>query len=192
MDLKTLIIGYLPTKWSQAIMGSPIAIAIAEMSLSKILPLSVVPIWSKAELLLLTILILSTLLIGTTLLLTVVAYHKKIKEFITTQNDKAKEKVIEAVEKQADKILESTLKHKPLDDIAVNILLRLWKFPEGLTDKAIAKMLEVDIQTIKYHLEKLEPQKMVHGTLAVGQPRIWRLIQGGRTYLIENKLISEQ
>ena len=81
-------------------------------------------------------------------------------------------------------------KHNVLDDTAVNILHRLWKFPDGLTDKAISKMLELDIQTVKYHLENLEHQGKAHGTLAAGQPRMWRLIQGGREYLIENKLIS--
>ncbi len=85
---------------------------------------------------------------------------------------------------------EPQLNRYVLDDTAVNIFLRLWKFPDGLTDKAISKILELDIQTVKYHLEKLEQQGMVHGTLAAGQPRIWRLIQGGREYLIENKLIS--
>ena len=85
---------------------------------------------------------------------------------------------------------ETQIKHNVLDDTAKNILLRLWNFPDGLTDKEISKMLEVDIQTVKYHLEKLEQQVMVHGTIAFRQPRIWRLIQGGREYLIENKLIS--
>ncbi|MGP8155018.1 MAG: hypothetical protein ACLQBQ_12925 [Smithella sp.] len=86
--------------------------------------------------------------------------------------------------------LETQINHITLDDTAVNILCKLWKFSGGLTDISISKILELDLQIAKYHLEKLEKQRMVHGTITVGEPRIWSLIHKGREYLIENKLNS--
>jgi hypothetical protein len=192
MTLKSILIDYLPTKWCRAIAGTTVALAGSELTLPLILPSSIVATWDKEELMLLAIVILSTLLSGTflTLLLTVIAYHKKIKEIAAAKNDKAKEKVMATVEKAADKFLEQQINHKPLDETAIKILLHLWKQQDKITDKEISQALSIDFQIVKYHLEGLEKQNMVHGTLAIGQPREWSLIQGGREYLIKNNLIS--
>ncbi|MGA9110040.1 MAG: hypothetical protein WB290_07045 [Smithella sp.] len=86
--------------------------------------------------------------------------------------------------------LKSPINDITLDDTAVNILRKLWKFSGGLTDISISKILELDLQIAKYHLEKLEKQRMVHGSITVGEPRMWSLIHKGREYLIEKKLNS--
>ena len=75
-----------------------------------------------------------------------------------------------------------------LDEITTKMLVFLWKQQEKITDKEISQALSIDFQIVKYHLVELEENKMIHGTLASGQPRLWSLIQGGRKYLIENKL----
>lgn len=108
MDLKMVLIGYLPTKWSQAIAGSTLVLAGIELWLPQSLPPSIAPLLPKSVLTYRTTLVLSTLFLGTliTLLLVVVAYHRKIKEFNTTKHDKTKEKVMKTVENQAEKILD--------------------------------------------------------------------------------------
>ena len=57
-------------------------------------------------------------------------------------------------------------------------------------DLEIANLLKMNIQVVKFHLDELEKINMVHGTLTMGQPRTWALIQDGRKYLIENKLLT--
>jgi len=133
---------------------------------------------------------LSYIVFGCYLLFIVLATYKLVFAKKEVKNNSETESNDEKQTKKENYFKAQLNKHSILDDTAVNILLRLWKFPDGLTDKAISKMIEIDIQAVKYHLEKLETQGKVHGTLATGQPRIWRLIQGGREYLIENKLIS--
>ena len=85
MVLSEILKEYLPTKWSRWIMGLTIALAGTEITSPMTLPHSMVSTWSKQELQILTILILSTLLIGTfiTLLLVIAAYRKIHKEIFT-------------------------------------------------------------------------------------------------------------
>jgi hypothetical protein len=66
MELKTVLIGYLPTKWSQAIAGTTIVLAGIELWLPQNLPPFCMAIWNEQTITkqpkFLTILILSTLL----------------------------------------------------------------------------------------------------------------------------------
>ena len=80
MALPTLIEEYLPTKWSQRIAASTIALAGIELNFPQLVPSSIVSTWSKTELLYLTILILFTLWVGTstTLLLVIRENRRKI------------------------------------------------------------------------------------------------------------------
>lgn len=77
-----------------------------------------------------------------------------------------------------------------LDEIKVKILLFLSKQQDRLTAEDISHSLNIGIQIVKFHLEELEKYRLVHGALYVGSPRDWLLVQEGRRYLIENKLIS--
>jgi hypothetical protein len=75
-----------------------------------------------------------------------------------------------------------------LDDNKIKIFQCLWNNPRGLTEDQISNMLLFGIQIVKYHLEALETQKMIDAPWRL--PRPWKLLQGGREYLIKNKLIS--
>jgi len=77
----------------------------------------------------------------------------------------------------------------PFDENKIKILLFLSKQQDRLTAEYIAQSLNIGLQIVKFHLEELEKYNMVHGALYIGSPRDWLLVQEGRRYLIENKLI---
>ncbi len=100
---------------------------------------------------------------------------------LKTENDQLKEKI---------QIHEKPTHNNLVDEIKLKILLYLSKRQRQTIDIEIAQAFNIDLQLVKFHLEELEQNKMVHGTSAVGQPRQWSLVQEGRRYLIKNKLIS--
>ena len=131
---------------------------------------------------------LSYIVFGCYLLFIVLATYKLVFVKKEVKPNSEKESNDEKQTKKENYFKAQLNKHSILDNTAVNILLRLWKFPDGLMDEMISKMLELDIQKVKYHLEELEKQGKIHRSAL--KPRIWQLIHGGREYLIENKLIS--
>jgi len=184
MSLLTILEDILPTKWSRYIAG---------LTMLSVLPVSRLPLYWPLSTLVTTnteiqlfraLLSVSTILIGALCCLALIIrdYHKKAKEYKTAIEFKNK--------KNGKDTIGKTIHDKPLDEIAIKILLFLWKQQAKITDKEISQALSFDFQIVKFHLVELEEYKMIHGTLAAGQPRLWSLVQEGRKYLIKDKLIS--
>lgn len=102
-------------------------------------------------------------------------------EKLTKDNEKLRSKI-----QQYDQPSHKTL----LDEDKIKILQYLALQTRHIMDLEIANLLKMNIQVVKFHLDELEKINMAHGTLTMGQPRTWALIQDGRKYLIENKLLS--
>jgi DNA-binding CsgD family transcriptional regulator len=174
MTLKSILIGYLPTKLSKAIAGTTIGLVGTELSLPLILPSSIVSTWDKEKLMVLAILILSTLLLGTltTLILTTYAYHKKGSE------SKTPAKLTPTINDEEFKILKY-LAGQNHDEIS----------PEE-----IAETLGINLQIVTFNLGNLKTKQIVDSRPIApfdhSPKRFWSLKQNGLQYLIENKHIS--
>ena len=126
------------------------------------------------------------------------------KEKTDKENEKLKSQiqVLEIENKDLrQKVQEHEQSHSVLlDQPKVNILRLLFK-KDNLIAEEIAQELKLEIQTTKFHLEELKTLNMIKSFLhrpitqkiyySPCQETViaWRLIQEGRRYLIEHKLI---
>lgn len=100
---------------------------------------------------------------------------------LKTENTQLKKKI---------QIYEKPTHDNLLDENKIKLLIFLSKQQDRLTADDIAQALNINPQVVTFHLEELEKYHMVHGAWYTGAPSDWKLVQEGRRYLIENKLIS--
>lgn len=93
--------------------------------------------------------------------------------------------------RRRDDIIQKDKSHNDLlEEDKIKILTFLSNQQDRLTAQEISRSLGMNIQIVKFHLEELEKSRMVNGAIYSGAPRDWLLVQEGRRYLIENKLLT--
>jgi predicted transcriptional regulator len=69
-------------------------------------------------------------------------------------------------------------------------ILSLLARQEGMTDAQIAKQFAMNVQRVRYHLNRLDDQKLVYAQRYVNRDSDWNLSIIGRAYVVENGLIE--
>jgi hypothetical protein len=127
-----------------------------------------------------------------------IAADKQIS-ILTTENNNLKSlieqltknnKILRQEIQRRDDIIQKEKSHDNLlDETKIKILILLSK-QEYLTAEHISSFLNINPQIAKFHISELDSLKMIDCLMTIGESNQWYLLQEGRKYLIENKLIS--
>jgi len=127
------------------------------------------------------------------------ARYKSELEEMERENTKLKQKVLslesennnlrQEIQRRNDVIQKVESHGAPLEEIKINILVFMSKHEEVYTQH-IASALKIGLQAAQFHLEELQDAALISSCAFMENETSWYLAQGGRKYLVRNKLIT--